>query len=205
VRDGVYGIGFHWYSGDHFENLRLCREFFPEKNLLFTEGCVELANDTSMSRKANSGSGGKSSPTESPWEFGECYGHDIMGDLSHGTAGYIDWNMLLDTTGGPNHVDNFCSAPIMCDAKNQKLFFQPSYYFIGHFSRYIPRGSRLIATSRYTDLFETAAFLTPDNKKVVVLINRNDESVPFSLKDVSTNRIADLSVSPKSITTLIYE
>ena len=33
-------MGFHWYSGDHFQNLQMVSEDYPEKTLIFTTGCV---------------------------------------------------------------------------------------------------------------------------------------------------------------------
>lgn len=203
VNKEVYGIAFHWYSGDHFENLRLCRQFFPDKALFFTEGCVELHAETSMAAKANSGQT-EVEAAKSPWEFGECYGHDMMGNFQNGMNAFIDWNLLLDSKGGPNHVGNFCGAPLIYDIEKKELSYQSSYTFIAHFSRYVEPGSKLIATSRFTDELEVAAFLTPSGKKVVVVLNQKDEEKRFILKDVLSNSLADITVAPKSINTLIY-
>ena len=38
----VSGIAFHWYTGDHFENIELLRKMFPNKLLIHTEGCTRL-------------------------------------------------------------------------------------------------------------------------------------------------------------------
>lgn len=201
----VYGLAFHWYSGDHFENLSLCKEFFPDKKLIFTEGCLELTStETSMAKKANKVSVKSAKAINSPWEFGEYYAHDIIGNFNNGLSAYIDWNLLLDERGGPNHAENFCSAPIIYDTKAQQLRYQPAYCFIGHFSRYIPQGSRRIANSRYTDDLEIASFISPENSKIIVVLNKKEESKSFTLKDVETNRIADIKIKPRSITTLIY-
>ncbi|OON91071.1 MAG: hypothetical protein ATN32_02675 [Candidatus Epulonipiscium fishelsonii] len=205
ANEAVYGIAFHWYSGDHFENLRLCKEFFPDKELIFTEGCVELTTTaTSMALKANNASGGKCVATEGPWEFGECYAHDIMGNINNGLNQYIDWNLLLDETGGPNHVNNFCSAPLMCDTINQKLIYQPSYYFIAHLSKYIPVGSRRIAHSKYTADLTINTFLTPKDEVVVVVLNTTENKIPLNIKDVVSDSIVETNIKAKSINTFIY-
>jgi len=68
----VDGIAFHWYSGDHFEVLDAVHKMWPDKLLMFTEGCVEV----------NSNIG--------DWTSGEKYAHEIIGDLNHGACGYID-------------------------------------------------------------------------------------------------------------------
>ena len=41
-------------------------------------------------------------------EHSSRYAHDIMGVLNAGGSGWLDWNLILNTTGGPNHVDNVC-------------------------------------------------------------------------------------------------
>ena len=205
ANQAVSGIAFHWYSGDHFENLELCREQFPDKDLLFTEGCVELTTaETSMAVKAAESGGKLDSVSKAPWEFGECYAHDMMGNFNHGMTAFLDWNLLLDTQGGPNHVNNFCSAPIICDAKNNEFYLQPSYCFIAHMSRYIPVGSKRIAHSSYTSDLEVSTFLTPEQKTVVVVLNKNEKDIPFCLKDEVSNSIADFVSPAKSISTLIY-
>ena len=206
AREIVSGIAFHWYSGDHFENLRLCWEFFPDKELLFTEGCVELTTTaTSMAEKAAQSGNQKADVENSPWEFGEYYAHDMIGNFNNGMSTFIDWNLALDMQGGPNHVGNYCSAPVICDIQEQKLYLQPSYYFIGHFSKFIPIGSRRIAYSTYNGDLMTSAFITPEQKKVVVVLNKTGRDIPFTLKDEASDQIAFLTANAKSIMTLIYE
>ena len=40
----------------------------------------------------------------------------LLGNLNAGAHGIIDWNLLLDAQGGPNHKNNFCQAPLMATA-----------------------------------------------------------------------------------------
>ena len=205
ANEAVYGIAFHWYSGDHFENLRLCKELFPDKELIFTEGCVEITTTaTTMAAKASEGANGEIKATKAPWEFGECYAHDIMGNINNGLSHYIDWNLLLDEVGGPNHVNNFCSAPIICDTVNQELLYQPSYCFIGHLSKYVPVGSKRVAHSKYTSDLQVNTFITPEGKTVIVVLNETDKEMELKIKDVVTNQLADTTIGPKTITTFIY-
>jgi len=94
----------------------------------------------------------------------------------------MDWNLLLDELGGPNHVKNFCAAPIMCDTKNGTMEKRLSYYYIGHFSRYIKRGAVRVATTRFTDKVEAVAFQNPDGTIVTVLLNRTEEDIWMSTR-----------------------
>ena len=179
----VWGTAFHWYSGDHFEALSMLHESFPRKGLIFTEGC--LAN-----------------PRGTDWEKGEKYAHDIIGDLNNWTQGWIDWNIALDEIGGPNHVGNFCDAPVIVDTKKRKLTFKPSFYCIGHFSRYIQPGARRIGFSRYTCDLEVTAAANPDGEIVVVVMNRQNDEREFFLR--CNDRLAGTCIPARAIMTLAF-
>ena len=60
-----------------------------------------------------------------------------MGDLNHWAVGWVDWNMVLNERGGPNHVGNYCDAPILAYTKTDKLLYESTYYYMGHFAKYI--------------------------------------------------------------------
>lgn len=180
----VSGIGFHWYSGDHFGALEALAHSYPGLLLLGTEACQE---------------GG---PKPGSWDVAERYAHAILGDLAHGAHGWVDWNFVLDASGGPNHVNNFCDAPIVADAATGEIGFRPSYYAIGHFSRFITPGSVRIGTSCFTDRLESVAFERPDGKTAIVILNRGQEGIPLTLRD--RGLLADYRLPPRSITTLLY-
>lgn len=165
-RDKVAGVAMHWYTGDHFDGIRAVKRAFPEKKVFFTEGCVEY------SRFADSGEIQKA----------EMYAHDILGNFKAGVEAFLDWNLLLDIKGGPNHVGNFCAAPVMCDGEGG-LKKRLSYYYIGHFSRYIKPGAKQIMTTCYTDGVEILAFLNPDGERVLVVLNKGNEEIELSIRE----------------------
>ena len=69
----------------------------------------------------------------------EMYAHDMIGNFHAGVSTFLDWNLLLDEQGGPNHVGNFCAAPVMLEPEEQDGYVKKlMYYYIGQFSRYIP-------------------------------------------------------------------
>lgn len=162
----VDGIAFHWYSGDHFEGLTLLKDKFPEKELVFTEGCVEYGafKDTAHLQHA------------------QKYAHDILGNLNAGMSTFVDWNILLDEKGGPNHVGNFCDAPILFNTKYGTLQKNLSYHYIRHFSRYIKPGAHRIGMTRYTDRVEVTAFENVDHSIVSVLLNRTEQPCLIALR-----------------------
>src|SRR5258708_11027334 len=161
----VWGIGFHWYEpwsgGDQmFDNVKLVHESFPTKNLLFTEGCSDSFN----AQKLND------------WKLGEQYGRSMINDFNNGTVGWTDWNILLDETGGPNHVKNFCFAPVHADTKTGELTYTNSYFYIGHFSKFVRPGAKRIACSSSRSQLLSAAFVNPDGKTSVVVMNKDRKS-----------------------------
>ena len=159
----VWGTGFHWYVEDHFEHVQLVHDAWPEKKLLFTEGCQE---------------GG---PHTGEWETGERYARSIIQDLNHWTVGWIDWNLLLDTSGGPNHVGNYCSAPMLADVAKDHLMPQSSYAALGHFARYVQPDARRVLCAATKEVIETTAFYNPDGSVVVVVLNRSENALSFDL------------------------
>jgi glucosylceramidase len=180
----VWGTGFHWYSGDFFENVQKVHDAYPDKKLLFTEGCVERG------------------PQTGAWHLGERYGRSLIQDLNHWTVGWVDWNLILNETGGPNHVENFCSAPIICDTRTDEIQFQSSYYYLGHFSRFIQPGAQRVMCASTRDELEATAFQNPNGEVSVVVMNQSEKSIPFALKYKSA--AARLESLPHSIITLRF-
>jgi glucosylceramidase len=161
----VWGVGFHWYGGKHFENVRWVQDRYPQTHLMFTEGCAERFN----AGKIND------------WQWGEVYGKSMINDLNNGAVGWTDWNVLLDERGGPNHVGNFCFAPFHGDTKTGKLTCMNSYYYIGHFSKFIRPGAKRIISSSTSDDLMSTAFLNKDGTIAVIVMNPGDRDVSWSL------------------------
>lgn len=166
----IWGIGFHWYEtwtggGMQFENLKRVHEAFPGKNLVFTEGCAESFDAARYNA----------------WELGEHYGLSMINDFNSGTVAWTDWNILLDEKGGPNHVGNFCFAPVHADLRTNEIIYTNSFYYIGHFSKFIKPGAKRIACSASRDKLQATAFMNPDGQKVVVVMNASDDGISYKL------------------------
>jgi glucosylceramidase len=187
----VWGIGYHWYepwSGGEpmFDNVKLVHETFPDKPLIFTEGCVDAFDPQRIGE----------------WKFGERYGRSMINDFNNGTVGWTDWNVLLDERGGPNHVDNFCFAPVHANTKTGEITYLSSFYYIGHFSKFIKPGARRIASSPSRSQLLSTAFENPDGKIAVVVMNASEKPAPYWLW-VSGNAV-ELNSPPRSIQTLVF-
>jgi glucosylceramidase len=179
----VWGTGFHWYCGDHFDNVKKLHDAYPDKELIFTEGCQE---------------GG---PHLGSWDLGERYARSIINDLNRWTVAWIDWNIILDEQGGPNHQSNFCSAPIIADTKSGECHYQSSYYYLGHFSKFMTPGSVRIFSESSDDRLEVLAAKREDDKLVFTILNKSSEEINFRL--ALSDQSVTVSQPARSIVTLI--
>lgn len=187
----LWGIGFHWYepwSGGEpmFNNVKLVHDAYPDKNLIFTEGCAESFDMNKIHE----------------WRLGEKYGNNMIHDFNNGMVAWTDWNILLDEKGGPNHVANFCFAPIHADTKNGELIYTNEYYYIGHFSKFIKPGAKRIVSSASRSALLTTAFLNTDGKVAVVVMNSGNEKIKYFLW--VEGKAAEVNSLPHSIQTLVF-
>jgi glucosylceramidase len=186
----VWGIGYHWYetwtgSKMQYDNIKAVNNTYPSKNLLFTEGCIENFKFERLS----------------DWSLGEKYGSSMINDFNSGAVGWTDWNVLLDETGGPNHVNNFCFAPVIADTRDSTLHFTNMYYYIGQFSKFIKPGAKRIASSSNRDKLLVTSFKNPDNSLVIIVMNNSEEKIPYKL--CLQDNAADIVSLPHSISTCV--
>lgn len=187
----AWGMGFHWYETwaggmPMFDNVRKVHEAYPTKNLLFTEGCVERFDAKKYQF----------------WANGERYGTSMINDFNNGTVGWTDWNILLDQNGGPNHVRNFCFAPIHMDTNSGELIYTPSYYYIGHFSKFIRPDAKRVSTPVSRSSLISTSFLNKDGKMVTVVMNQSNKSVTYNLMIASEKTV--VTIPAHGIQTLVY-
>jgi glucosylceramidase len=81
-----------------------------------------------------------------------------------------------------------------------EIEYKPSWYYIGHFSRFITPGSVRICCTRCSDELECTAFRTSRGERVLVAMNRRDRPVAFTLRHA--DRVAPLEVPGHGIVTL---
>jgi glucosylceramidase len=150
----VWGLGVHWYVSEDFTRLSAAKKIAPSLHLIFTEGCIE---------------GG---PRKGSMASGERYARNIIGDFTNGCEGFIDWNLCLNEAGGPNHVGNYCDAPMLLAGNG--LLVNSSFYYIGHFSRFVKNGAKCLKTDITGNALQTVSFLNPDGEKIIVICNPSD-------------------------------
>ncbi|KAI9140764.1 glycoside hydrolase [Paraphysoderma sedebokerense] len=205
----ISGAAVHWYFGPGFKELAKFHEAYPNQYILASE---QTNGFLPYNRAPNLGN----------WNRGEYYSHDIIGDLNNWAVGWVDWNFVLDLQGGPNHESNFCDAPIIADIEKQKLHYQPMYYHLAHFSRFIPRysvridlqatGGPIHDRDRYwfglaggpltTSAVQSTAFLRPDGQIAMVILNRMRKSHKITTV-VDNNMAFKAEVPGRSIMTFV--
>ncbi|MGL4373075.1 MAG: glycoside hydrolase family 30 protein, partial [Turicibacter sp.] len=190
----IWGVGNHWYLSEDFENLSVVHNMFPDKHLLFTEGCVEL---THTAEGANGGA------YIGSWDNGERYGRNIIGDFNNWSEGWIDWNLVLNEIGGPNHVHNYCEAPIMVDRQKGELVYNVSYFYIGHFSKFIKPGAKRVALNHNAGPQVHATAFKNENGEIVVVVQNEGWIAELSL--VVDGLGANITLPDHSITTYILK
>jgi glucosylceramidase len=199
------GIALHWYAGDNFDQIEAVHKQYPQAVILPSEATYEVSRYGAVT-------------AEGSWSFGEGYAHDILGTLNAGAVGWTDWNMLLNKEGGPNHVGNNCDAALM--GSGSDLWVHPQYWYIGHFSKYILRGSKrivsnVVGSTKYIgqtrsygtcdgrDGLQATGFQRADGKNIVVVLNCGDNALDFKLKD--GDRSARLSIPAHGIQTYMFQ
>ncbi len=187
----AWGIGFHWYedwSGgvQMYDNVELVDRLYLDKHILFTEGTPASFDPAGYER----------------WNLGEAYGRSMINDFNTGTEGWTDWNILLDEQGGPNHVGNFCFAPIHADTRTGELIYTNSYYYIGHFSKFIRPGAKRILASPSRSMLLVTAFVNEDGTVAVVVMNPTSRDGQYSLTVGSSS--VEIGTLPHSIQTVMF-
>lgn len=187
----AWGMGFHWYetwTGGQplFDNVQKVHEAYPDKNLIFTEGCIERFDAAKYQF----------------WPNGERYGQQMIHDFNNGTVAWTDWNILLDEKGGPNHVGNFCFSPIHADSKTGEVIYTPSYYYIGHFSKFIRPEAKRVSTVVSRSAILSTSFVNKDGNLVTVVMNQSDREVTYNL--IVDSAKTTVTIPAHGIQTLVY-
>ena len=231
----VYGAAVHWYEStfkvfeDVFEKVHAK---FPDHAILHTEGCIDDLGkpapagilDPEKFKEENWFNNDSFwwNPNATDWAYSATwegvisedhpvytpvhrYARNIIVSIDHWLRGWIDWNIVLDQQGGPNHVGNFCGAPIMINTNTKEIYYTPVYYILAQFSKTIRPGDKAVQTTLDldgpdNDAIHACATLNPDNLLSVQLLNTTKEDIPIGLQ--IKNQFAEISVGKNSLQTI---
>lgn len=213
----VYGSAVHWYEStnkvyeDVFERVNAK---FPDQAIIHTEGCIDdLGKDApggildphrfkETEWFDNDSFWWNENATD--WAYSATwqavimedhpiytpvhrYARNIIVSIDHWLKGWIDWNIVLDQRGGPNHVGNFCGAPIMIDLDSKHIYYTPIYYILAQFSRTIRPGDKAVQTEKTldgldNDALHACATINGNNLLTVQLLNTTKKPLEFNLQ-----------------------
>lgn len=156
----VDGSAFHLYGGN-IEALGKVHEAYPDKHIYFTEQWV----------------GGPSNFAEDlKWHVSTL----IIGATRNWSRNVLEWNLAANAQYDP-HTDGGCSSCLgALTIQDTSIKRNVAYYVIGHAAKFVPDGSMRIASS-VIDKLGNVAFLTPEGKKVLIVINTGKDGQAFNV------------------------
>ena len=204
------GMAVHWYGStiDCFpEVLDSVHALYPDKTILHTEGCIDnlgcepwdgvtdpvgfkesgwFNNDAFWWNKVATDwaySTRWAGDTHPKYAGVHRYARYIIEGMNHWLTGFIDWNIVLDSIGGPNHVNNFAAAPVMIDYRNDIIYYTPYYYVLKQFSRSMRPGDVVLSCqpSEISDQIFVCATKNGEGQIAVNILNTG-EAISFPLQ-----------------------
>jgi glucosylceramidase len=160
ARKYVDGSAFHMYGGK-IEALSEVHNAFPDKNLYFTEQWVGAPGN--FAENLN-------------WHINTL----IIGATRNWARNVLEWNLAADENNLP-HTPGGCTECLGAITVENTVTRNVAYYIIGHASKFVPAGSVRIASNISGDL-ANVAFLTPQGKKVMIVINNGKTKASFNIR-----------------------
>ena len=201
------------YDGPNWAAVAELHSLFPGVMYLATEATAAMGARGSPWWMPNTTAG------SAWWATGEFYGTYLLNDLLSWTSGFIDWNILLDQNGAPDHGDptgELCEGIITCGsdamliadvtASPPTVHKQAFFWYMSHVSRFVPPGSVRVgcslagAAGGAAGNVTAAAFATPANTTVFVVMSTFDDAREVTLSDARFG-VVQATVAPHSIET----
>jgi len=208
------GTAIHWYASTYEvfpEELQYAHNKAPNKYLIQAEACVDSEipkwqDDKWYWEKEATDWGWdwapeKDKPLHPKYAPVNRYARDIIGCLNNWVDGWVDWNMVLDTKGGPNWFKNWCVAPVIVDPEKDEVYLTPLYYTMAHFSKYIRPGATRIGFENGDDTLMVTAAQNPDDSIAIVIFNEAEEAKNLNI--LLNNKSTEITISAKAIQTIV--
>ncbi|MCF8345656.1 MAG: hypothetical protein K9G38_00480 [Bacteroidales bacterium] len=231
----VYGAAVHWYEStfkvfeDVFDRVH---NKFPDFAIVHTEGCIDDlgkeppngVTDPLKFKEENWFDNDEFwwNDNATDWAYSVTwqgvktedhpiytpvhrYARNIIVSLDHWVTGWVDWNIVLDADGGPNHVGNFCGAPIMIDTETKHVYYTPIFHILSQFSRTIRPGDKAVQTQKIfenlgEDDLHACATINDDNLLSVQLLNTTKKPITYNLQ--IGEKYAEITIKPNSVQTV---
>ncbi len=208
------GTAIHWYASTFEvfpEELQYAHHKAPNKYLIQSEACV----DAEVPVWKDDAWYWKKEATDWGWDWApekdkhlhpkyapvNRYARDIIGCLNNWVDGWVDWNMVLDTKGGPNWFKNWCIAPVIVDPDKDEVYFTPLYYTMAHFSKFMRPEAEVIGVEKTDDDLMVTAAKNLDGSIATVIFNEGKEAKSFELS--FEDKIVNIAIGGQAIQTII--
>jgi len=212
----IYGTAVHWYTStiDWFpESLQHTHHLAPGKSILHTEGCVDAEvphwqNDIWYWSKEATDWGyhwapEKDKPDHPRYVPAYRYARDLIGTLNNHVTGWVDWNMVLDTAGGPNLAENWCVAPVLVKPELDEVYYTPLYYVLAHFSKFLRPGAQRVAWQCQDDEVMVTAVKNTDGSVAVIVFNPSENAKTFELLLGGSQEV--ITIAPRALQTVLRQ
>lgn len=158
----IDGSAFHLYTGG-ISALSVVHSAHPDKALYFTE---------QWTGKNGTFSG------DLQWHTNNV----IIGSMRNHSKIALEWNLANDPSYGPHTAGGCTECKGALTIFGSTVTRNVAYYIIAHAAKFVPAGSVRIG-SGVTANINSVAFLTPDGKKIIILVNNGsgEESVNIRL------------------------
>lgn len=230
----VYGTAVHWYESStkvYEEVFDRVHEKFPNFSIIHTEGTIDdlgknapdgildpvafkeknwFNNDTfwwndNATDWAYTATWAPNSEDHPAYTPVHRYARNIIVSLNHWLEGWIDWNIVLDKNGGPNHVGNYCGAPIMIDTESGEVYYTPIYYVLAQFSKTIRPGDKALQVYQQLedlddDALHASAAVSVNKLISAQLLNTTKQPIKYSLQIGS--QYAEVLIAANSVQTV---
>jgi glucosylceramidase len=91
---------------------------------------------------------------------------------------------------------------VHADTRTGELIYTPSYYYIGHFSKFIRPGARRVSTAASRSHLLATSFINTNRKIATVVMNRSDMEIKYEL--FIGQKAVEETIPPHAIQTFIY-
>ncbi|QLE01268.1 glucan endo-1,6-beta-glucosidase [Galbibacter sp. BG1] len=151
-------VAYHAYGGKPEDIARLTNAF-PDSEIYFTEQ-----------------SGIETDQTTFKGEIDYFMKNVFAGTLRRGAKAVLLWNLALNENNGPQNGGCDICTGVLKITSGGTITKNPEYYILGHFSKYVNPGAKVIPTNALPGIIENVGFVNPDGSKVVVAYNASGAS-----------------------------
>ncbi len=156
------GSAFHLYGGS-IDALTQVHNAHPDKNIYFTEQWYNAQGDFMG---------------DFQWHMRNV----VIGSMRNWSRAVIEWNLSSNPALQPRTPGGctLCLGAITIDGDTVQR--NAGYYVIAHASKYVRPGSSYLPTET-EGLLQSAAFLTPNNKVVLIVLNDDSRRQEFNVRE----------------------